>query len=85
MKCLIVLCVLPCLILGASVYDARENLIEEGRSDSADVGGTTWKILNKVMADCNNDDFSKITSCLGQPTIQHESHHTSPRPASVKI
>lgn len=48
------------------MYDARENLIEEGRSDSADVGGTTWKILNKVMADCNNDDFSKITSCLGE-------------------
>lgn len=66
MKCLLIVCVLPCLVLSASVYDARENLIEEGRSENIDTGSSTWKLLNKVMADCNNDDFSKITSCLGK-------------------
>lgn len=67
MKCFLVLCILPCVVFGASVNYAKENLIEQGRSDSApQVGSSTWKVLNKVMADCNSDDFGKITSCLGK-------------------
>lgn len=65
MKCFFVLLVLPC-VFGASVNYAKENLIETGRSEVSDSGSSTWKVLNKVMADCNNDDFGKITNCLGE-------------------
>ncbi|KAL1449592.1 hypothetical protein WDU94_002083 [Cyamophila willieti] len=71
MKFFLVLCVLPCVVFGATLYDAKENLIEEGRSEKSEmsVGGNAWKLLNKVMADCNNDDFSKMSSCLGVKAV----------------
>lgn len=56
-------------LASAAVADVRPEDNEVfGRSDSGS-GGTSWKLVTKVMSDCGSEDVTEVMNCLGVKAV----------------